>query len=45
MMPKVRDDGLHRDLADMLQSHEANIARAAEALESGGAQHAGPPHR
>jgi hypothetical protein len=45
MMPKVRDDGLHRDLADMLQSHEANIARATEALEAGGAQHAGPPHR
>ncbi len=35
MMPKVRDDGLHRDLADMLQSHEANIDRANEALKSG----------
>ena len=34
MMPKVRDDGLHRDLADMLQSHEANIARAADALKA-----------
>jgi hypothetical protein len=34
MMPKVRDDGLHRDLDDMLQSHEANIARANEALKS-----------
>ena len=45
MMPKVRDDGLHRDLADMLQSHEANIARATDALEARGAQHAGSPHR
>ena len=34
MMPKVRDDALHRDLADMLQSHEVNIARAAEALKA-----------
>jgi hypothetical protein len=32
MMPKVRDEALHRDLADMLQSHEVNIARASEAL-------------
>jgi hypothetical protein len=30
MLPRVRDDGLHRDLADMLQSHEANIALANE---------------
>lgn len=28
MLPKVRDDGLHRDLSEMLQSHEVNIARA-----------------
>ena len=32
MLPKVRDDALHRDLADMLVSHEANIARASTAL-------------
>ena len=34
MMPKVRDDALHRDLADMLRSHEVNIARANEALKA-----------
>jgi len=34
MIPKVRDDALHRDLADMLQSHEVNIARANEALKA-----------
>jgi superfamily I DNA/RNA helicase len=34
MMPKVRDDALHRDLADMLTSHEVNIARANEALKA-----------
>jgi hypothetical protein len=28
MLPKVRDDGLHRDLQEMLQAHETNIARA-----------------
>jgi hypothetical protein len=33
-LPRVRDDGLYRDLADMLQSHEANIALA-EAVASG----------
>ena len=32
MLPKVRDDGLHRDLQEMLQAHEANIARAQAAL-------------
>ena len=36
MMPKVRDDGLHRDLVEMLQSHEANIARANDALKAAG---------
>ena len=36
MMPRVRDDALHRDLAEMLESHVTNIARANEALESGG---------
>lgn len=35
MMPKVRDDALHRDLADMLESHVANIERANEALKAG----------
>ncbi len=38
MMPKVRDDALHRDLAEMLHSHEANIARASEALRAAGHQ-------
>jgi hypothetical protein len=33
MLPKVRDDGLHRDLSDMLTSHEVNIARTNEALK------------
>ena len=32
MLPKVRDDGLQRDLSEMLISHEANIARANEIL-------------
>ena len=36
MMPKVRDEGLHRDLAEMLQSHEVNIARASDALKGVG---------
>ena len=36
MMPKVRDDALHRDLADMLESHEVNIARASESLKAVG---------
>jgi uncharacterized protein DUF6306 len=35
MLPKVRDDGLHRDLTEMLQSHEINIARTNEALKAG----------
>lgn len=35
MMPKVRDDGLHRDLSEMLTSHEVNIARTNEALKAG----------
>jgi hypothetical protein len=37
MLPKVRDDALHRDLLEMLQSHEANIRRANDVL----AQHTG----
>ena len=38
ILPKVRDDSLHRDLSDMLRSHEINIERATEALrtDSGG---------
>lgn len=28
MLPRVRDDGLHAGLAEMLRSHEVNIARA-----------------
>src|SRR5262249_12891689 len=34
MLPKVRDDSLHRDLSDMLRSHEINIERATEALRT-----------
>jgi len=34
MLPKVRDDALHRDLTDMLRSHEINIERASEALRT-----------
>jgi len=34
MIPKVRDDALHRDLTEMLQSHEVNISRATEALSA-----------
>jgi hypothetical protein len=34
MLPKVRDEALHRDLSDMLRSHEINIERAAEALRT-----------
>jgi hypothetical protein len=34
MLPKVRDDALHRDLTEMLHSHEANIVRADEALRA-----------
>ena len=34
MLPKVRDDALHRDLTEMLQAHEVNIARANEALKA-----------
>jgi hypothetical protein len=34
MLPKVRDDGLHRDLSEMLTSHETNIARTNEALKA-----------
>jgi hypothetical protein len=34
MLPKVRNEGLHRDLSDMLHAHEINIERAAEALKT-----------
>ena len=36
MLPKVRDEGLYRDLATMLKSHEVNIIRAEEALKNAG---------
>lgn len=32
MLPKVRDDKLHADLKEMLESHVANIARAEAAI-------------
>jgi hypothetical protein len=31
-LPRVRADALHADLAEMLRSHEANIARASEVM-------------
>jgi hypothetical protein len=31
-LPRVRADALHADLAEMLRSHEANIARATEVM-------------
>jgi hypothetical protein len=34
MLPKLRDDSLHRDLTEMLQAHEVNIERANKALKS-----------
>jgi Domain of unknown function (DUF6306) len=36
MLPRVRDDALHRDLSEMLQAHEANITRTCTALGRGG---------
>lgn len=36
MLPKVRDDALHRDLTEMLESHVTNIARTNEALKAPG---------
>ncbi|HUN51132.1 MAG TPA: DUF6306 domain-containing protein [Candidatus Sulfotelmatobacter sp.] len=35
MLPRVRDDGLHADLAEMLRSHEANIALAEDVAKRG----------
>lgn len=35
MLPRVRDDALHADLAEMLRSHETNIALANNALGGG----------
>lgn len=32
MLPRVRDNGLHAELAEMLHAHEANIARANKAV-------------
>ena len=45
MLPRVRDDGLHRDLTAMLDSHVANIERANQAQKAGGEGNAGSPHR
>lgn len=36
MLPKIRDDAMHADLKDMLEVHEANIARAEAALAHAG---------
>jgi hypothetical protein len=36
MLPKVRDDALHRDLSEMLRAHEVNIERARSLLEARG---------
>ena len=33
LLPRVHDEQLHADLAEMLRSHEINIARANEALK------------
>lgn len=35
LIPRVRDDALHADLREMLESHRANIARAAAMIEAG----------
>jgi len=35
MLPRVRDDRLHADFAEMLQSHEANIALANSVMRPG----------
>jgi len=34
LLPRVRDNSLHADLSEMLRSHEANIALAAEVSRS-----------
>lgn len=34
MLPRIRDDSMHRELVDMLESHETNISRAKNALDS-----------
>jgi hypothetical protein len=34
LQPRIRDDGLHRDLREMLDSHQANIAQAESELAS-----------
>ena len=34
MLPRVRDDALHADLAEMLRAHEANIALANDAMKA-----------
>lgn len=35
LTPRVRDEALHRDLREMLESHRGNIARANDVLEAG----------
>lgn len=34
LLPRVRDDGLHADLREMLENHRGNIARADRMLQS-----------
>jgi len=41
MMPRVRDDRLHADFAEMLQSHDANIALANGVVPPAGAESRG----
>lgn len=36
MLPRVRDDRLHRDLSDMLRAHEANIELTRESMAGRG---------
>jgi nitronate monooxygenase len=34
LLPRIRDDALHADLSAMLQTHQVNIARAADELDN-----------
>ncbi|WP_395336898.1 DUF6306 domain-containing protein [Novosphingobium sp. BL-8H] len=34
LLPRIREEGLHRDLREMLDSHRANIAQAEAELDS-----------
>ena len=36
ILPRVRDDRLHADFAEMLRSHDENIARASAVARPGG---------